>query len=155
MKQIPFWEWWTVVIATTALAFLCDHFFGIGRYLTEVDSTGISTFIIGIYLASTAVAGWYSYTIQFQGKYITEQSMQPLWFCADAMLAIGMMGTLVGFIVGLEGFTSVDANSADEIKQVISKMASNMGIALITTLTGLICSTVLKTQLVLIESRNE
>jgi hypothetical protein len=152
--MIVFWEWWTIVIGSTAFAILCHALFDIGRYLTEVDGTGISTFIIGIYVISTSVAGWYAYVIQFRSQFIRKKSMLPLWYAVDSMLAIGMMGTLVGFIAGLEGFNNVDANSAAEIKKVIAEMAANMGVALITTLTGLVCSTVLKAQLVLIESRN-
>lgn len=152
--RIIFWEWWTIVIGTTALAFLADNLFGVSRYVTEVDGTGISLFIIAVYVVSSLVAGWYSYLIQFRQQAISKRSLSPLWYSTDAMLAIGMMGTLVGFIAGLEGFNNVDAESADQIKQVIAEMAANMGIALITTLTGLICSTVLRGQLVLIESRN-
>lgn len=152
--MIVFWEWWTIAIGTGALAFVLEGLFNISRYLTEVDNSGISTFIIGIYLVGTVVAGWYAYLIQFRKEHIKKKSMLPLWYTADALLALGMVGTLVGFIAGLEGFINVDAESASEIKKVIAEMAANMGIALITTLTGLICSTILKGQLILIESRN-
>ena len=64
-----------------------------------------------------------------------------------------MVGTLVGFLVVLTTtFTNITGYTPEELKDVIGALASGMGIALITSLTGLLSSIVLKFQLVLLDS---
>jgi biopolymer transport protein ExbB/TolQ len=67
-----------------------------------------------------------------------------------------MVGTLVGFLIVLTTtFQNIDQTNAAEIKRIISELASGMGIALITSLTGLISSIIMKFELVMLESENE
>ena len=64
-----------------------------------------------------------------------------------------MVGTLVGFLIVLTStFTSIEGYTPEELKTVIGELASGMGIALITSLTGLLSSIILKFQLVLLDS---
>ena len=71
------------------------------------------------------------------------------------MLSLGMVGTLIGFIVVLSSaFGSIDVANPAELKQVIASLATGMGTALVTTLVGLVHSIVLKVQLVQLEEGN-
>jgi hypothetical protein len=71
-------------------------------------------------------------------------------------MSIGMVGTLIGFLIVLTTtFTDIDTTSAAAMKEVIGTLASGMGIALMTSLMGLITSIILKLQLVLMENSNE
>ena len=62
------------------------------------------------------------------------------WFLSDAMLKLGLLGTIIGFIfmlVPVSGISDFDSNA---IRNVLQEMSGGMSTALHTTLIGLICS---------------
>ena len=64
-----------------------------------------------------------------------------------------MVGTLIGFLIVLTTtFTNISDYTPEELKSIIGTLASGMGIALITSLTGLLSSILLKFQLVLLDA---
>lgn len=76
---------------------------------------------------------------------------EKLWFMAEVMVAMGMIGTVTGFMLMFgEAFANLDTSSPETISAVLTDMASGLGVALVTTLTGLICSFTLKSELVFI-----
>jgi flagellar motor component MotA len=78
-------------------------------------------------------------------------SNEKFWFVAETCMAIGMMGTVLGFILMLGGsnLESIDPTDVEGMKNVIGQLASGMATALLTTLTGLIVSVSLRTQLMI------
>ena len=151
-----FWKWWsTIIIASTLLA-ITEIYVGVTKYLVDMDPTRLSLLIVSIVVLSSLVMGYYAYLIQFRHTRISEQALSPLWFFSDTVLSIGMVGTLVGFLIVLTTtFQNIDQTNAAEIKRIISELANGMGIALITSLTGLISSIIMKFELVMLESENE
>jgi hypothetical protein len=76
------------------------------------------------------------------------------WFITELLLAMGMIGTVIGFILMLGGsFESLNVNDTGSVKNALTDMALGMSTALYTTLVGMVCSQVLKVQLVNVESR--
>jgi len=76
---------------------------------------------------------------------------EKLWFIAEVMVALGMIGTVTGFIMMFgEAFARLDTSDPETISAVLTEMASGLGVALVTTLTGLIASFTLKAELVFI-----
>ena len=65
---------------------------------------------------------------------------------SDMFLSIGMIGTVIGFISMLGGFSSLDVNNAETVQGLIKELGSGMSTALYTTLVGLVCSVFLKIQ---------
>ena len=71
------------------------------------------------------------------------------------MLALGMIGTVAGFILMLgSSFEGLDVEDTASLKSTLTAMALGMSTALYTTLTGLIFSQFTKIQLVNLESRD-
>lgn len=73
-------------------------------------------------------------------------SHQVGWFITGLMVKLGLLGTVVGFILMLgtvEGLATVDLN---DIKNLMQQMTEGMGIAMNTTLVGLVASVVLGMQ---------
>jgi hypothetical protein len=68
------------------------------------------------------------------------------WFVADAMLKLGLLGTVIGFILMLSSIQSIDSFDVDTLKGALIAMSSGMGIALFTTLFGLVGGILLKLQ---------
>ena len=74
------------------------------------------------------------------------------WFISESCLALGMVGTVTGFLIMLgTAFANVDVSNAVTLQQALSDMATGMSTALWTTLVGLVCSLIIKVQLVNLE----
>lgn len=73
------------------------------------------------------------------------------WFITGLMIKLGLLGTVVGFIMMLgtvEGLATVDLK---DIKNLMQQMTQGMGIAMNTTLVGLIASMLLGIQYLLLD----
>jgi hypothetical protein len=68
------------------------------------------------------------------------------WFVADLLLSLGLLGTVIGFIVMLGPISGLDAGDQGAIKGALAAMSGGMAVALYTTLTGLIGGMLLKIQ---------
>ena len=151
-----FWKWWTTIVMVGICAGLLEYYIGASSFVWERDPTKISLGILLIFTIVSAVVGYYSYLIQFKYEKISDQKLQPLWFFSETVMSIGMVGTLIGFLVVLTTtFVDIDTTSTQEMKRVIGNLASGMGIALLTSLCGLISSILLKFELVLLDTENE
>jgi len=133
------WHWWFVVnVGLLALA-LGQLKFDLFNLLLAADSTYLTFVIIGV-TCLTTVAMYFKIT-------------DAHWFAADAVLSIGMVGTLFGFLMVLgQSFGDIDTSSVASMTEAISTLASGMSTALVTSLVGLIASLWLKLQLVILES---
>ena len=67
-------------------------------------------------------------------------------FISDALLKLGLLGTIVGFILMLLPIGELKGFEASGMQQLLSQMSGGMGVALYTTLAGLVTSTLLKFQ---------
>ncbi len=67
-------------------------------------------------------------------------------FASDVLLKLGLLGTIVGFILMLIPVGEVEQFDPSLMQQLLSSMSSGMAVALYTTLAGLITSTLLKLQ---------
>jgi len=133
------WKWW--FIANVGLiALTVGHFkFDLSQLLLDADSTYLTFVIIGISLLTSAT------------MYFKQTDMH--WFASDAVLSIGMVGTLFGFLLVLgQSFSEIDTSSIESMTEAISTLASGMSTALVTSLVGLVASLWLKLQLVILES---
>jgi hypothetical protein len=68
------------------------------------------------------------------------------WFVADLLLSLGLLGTVIGFIVMLGPISGLDASDQSAIKNALAAMSGGMAVALYTTMTGLIGGMLLKIQ---------
>lgn len=67
-------------------------------------------------------------------------------FTSDALLKLGLLGTVVGFILMLLPVGEIEEFDPTIMQQLLSAMSGGMAVALYTTLAGLITSTLLKFQ---------
>lgn len=68
------------------------------------------------------------------------------WFVADLLLSLGLLGTVIGFIVMLGPISGLDTTDESAIRGALAAMSGGMAVALYTTLTGLIGGMLLKVQ---------
>jgi hypothetical protein len=142
--MIKFWKIWTIAVLMVFAS-------GLGIYMDahifvlENDFTYLSFVNLGILVLFTTVCLVQTFMKSFKAS-------DTQWFFADAVLSIGMVGTLAGFLAVLYStFQGLDVSDTDSMKTAIETLATGMGTALLTSLVGLVASLVMKFQLVIIE----
>lgn len=142
-----FWKLWTIAILMLAGSYLAFHLGGFSFVLAN-DFTYISLINIGILWVATTVV-----LFKAQRGIVTTTDSQ--WFWADAVLSLGMVGTLAGFLMVLYStFQGLDVGDVESMKEAIETLASGMGTALLTSLVGLVSSIIMKYQLIVLEEGN-
>ena len=68
------------------------------------------------------------------------------WFVADLLLSLGLLGTVIGFILMLAPISGLDTTDESAIKGALAAMSGGMAVALYTTLAGLVGGMLLKVQ---------
>ena len=68
------------------------------------------------------------------------------WFVVDILIRLGLVGTIIGFILILQSLTEGPAPQGDDIRTLLISMSGGMGTALYTTLAGLVSATLLGIQ---------
>jgi|TARA_Y100000994_G_C15410156_1_gene325483 hypothetical protein len=137
-------RWW-LIFCLTILAGGIAIYFDIHKELYKADQTKISFLILTIFILTSI---WIGVVTKLQ-----DRTVELGWFIAEACLALGMIGTVTGFLLMLNGaFTQIDLSNPTTIQNSLVNMALGMSTALYTTLTGLICSLALKIQLVNVEN---
>ncbi|HCU88768.1 MAG TPA: hypothetical protein DGR97_02430 [Gammaproteobacteria bacterium] len=73
------------------------------------------------------------------------------WFIVDILLKLGLVGTIIGFILMLGSIANTTSLDVNTMQKVLHQMSSGMGTALFTTLAGLIGSILLGLQYLLLD----
>ena len=68
------------------------------------------------------------------------------WFVADLLLSLGLLGTVIGFVLMLAPMSHLDGGDQNAIRAALAAMSGGMAVALYTTLAGLIGGMLLKVQ---------
>ena len=74
------------------------------------------------------------------------------WFIADIMIKLGLLGTIIGFILMLGSVANITDFDVTTMQKILRHMSSGMGTALYTTLTGLVCSLLVSMQYQMLDS---
>ena len=140
-------RWWLTICVLGVLVYF-SYANGWLLPLYEKDATMITYLITVIFGATTLSLGYKSFL-----KKQFENEVE--WFVSDAVLTLGMIGTIIGFMIMLVGtFDTVEFTAVENIRAVLSSMSKGLYTALSTTLLGLISSVILKIQLVTYNATN-
>tara|TARA_B100001057_G_scaffold500183_1_gene613974 strand:- start:2526 stop:2996 length:471 start_codon:yes stop_codon:yes gene_type:complete len=136
---------WVALITITFFGFFILHMFDLWSALYDADKTKISFLIIIVWLIASAFV---LYKI-FKPKEVYDEM---LWFTAESMITLGLIGTVSGFLIMLySSFEGIDVTSTESLTESLGQMATGMSTALTTTLVGLGSSLNLKCQLMIYE----
>ena len=142
-----FMYWWLVTVIQAILVGITVYLGSI-EFLWNTDVTKLSFLTIGLWLATSVLIGY--------GSYNQKTTYDTSWFIAESCMTVGMIGTVIGFMLMLgSSFVNIDPSNIESMKQVITEMAAGMSTALLTTLTGLVASLFLKIQIVVQEYSND
>jgi len=134
-----FLKWWVIVAGTlTGIGFLIVY--NCINYVNEADVTKLSFVIFALFIHSTVQVG--------RSTYYGIDKLSVPRFMVGAMTKIGMLGTVLGFIMMLSTCLSgASLQNVQAMQITMSNMTSGMSTALVTTAAGLICSLILQLQI--------
>lgn len=170
-----FWAWAGAAgVALFTAWWLQTH--GWWKALVEGDPSGISLGIIALAVVVTGWCGRRAWWLQAQarpgsalrrahaldrarspdlaGALLTERCHGPhetAWWFAAAAIKLGLLGTVVGFIVMAMQIGRLPSFDLDQVQTLLKQMTAGMAIALYTTLVGLIANLWLGLQLLLLD----
>ena len=139
-------KWW-LIFCLTLLGFGTLYYFNLHSQLYYADVTKLSFLIIIIFMFTSVWIG--KKTFNLEKTSVTDENISVGWFIAESCLALGMVGTVTGFLYMLgTAFENIDVSNSLTLQDALASMAKGMSTALYTTLTGLIASLIIKVQLV-------
>jgi len=139
-------KWW-LIFCLTMLGFGTLYHFNVHSLLYYADVTKLSFLIIIIFMFTSIWIGRKTYDLDTTS--VVDDTIDVGWFVAESCLALGMVGTVTGFLYMLgTAFENIDITDATTLQDALASMAKGMSTALYTTLTGLIASLIIKVQLV-------
>lgn len=140
---------WYLIICIQVVLLSISIYFNAHKLLWEHDQTKLSFGIVLLWFVGTILIGiWHT------KKTATDIHINAKvgWYLAETCLALGMVGTVAGFLLMLgNAFEHIDVTNTQSLQTALSSMALGMSTALYTTLVGLIASIFLKSQLVNLE----
>ena len=141
-------KWW-LIFCLTILGFGTLYHFEVHSLLYYADVTKLSFLIIIIFMFTSIWIGRKTYDLETTSVNCLDDTIDVGWFVAESCLALGMVGTVTGFLYMLgTAFENIDVTNATTLQDALASMARGMSTALYTTLTGLITSLIIKIQLV-------
>lgn len=137
--------YWLTVVCCIILGAAFAQYFQLWHTMNAKDATKISWLICGITIATSTAIG-----IVIYNRLQTLHRMNILWYVSDAVITLGMIGTVFGFLIMMgSGFNTIDVTNTASMQKTIQSVGSGMGTILVTTVMGLISSLLLKLQLVI------
>jgi hypothetical protein len=73
-------------------------------------------------------------------------------FASDTIMKLGLLGTIIGFIIMLAPIAGLDASDKSMMKSSMGLMSDGMAVAMYTTLAGLVGSILLKIQYYMLDT---
>ena len=139
-------KWW-LIFCLILLGIGISYHFNLHSLLYYADVTKLSFIFITIFIFTSVWIG--RKTFDLEKTSVTDDNINVGWFIAETCLALGMVGTVTGFLYMLgTAFENIDITDATTLQDALASMAKGMSTALYTTLTGLIASLIIKVQLV-------
>lgn len=122
---------------------------GLVGVLLEGDKSRLSWLILAIWLGMSARWLFLLRRIESTDAIAEDDMVRWLnhgWFAADSVLKIGLLGTIIGFILMLAPIGELTSFDASSLQSALAAMSAGMAVALYTTLTGLIANIILRFQ---------
>ena len=148
MKRPEFFRWWLFFCLIAGGVYFAN-FFGVITTIYENDVTYLTSVIAFIFTVATCWVGYRTWLFNYRDTY-TDTKLG--WFTGEVMFALGMIGTLIGFMVVFgDALAHLDLNNQENKVKIIADMGIGISTAVTTTLVGLISTILLWIQLVNLE----
>lgn len=148
------YKWW-FIFCSCLVGSMFVQGFGMWMALWHADATKISFALIALFLGVSCFIGYEIRQVKQSVLNIPKVNLElpSLWNASEAMNALGMIGTLGGFLIMLnQAFGgNINVTDADAARKLIASAALGLSTSACATLVGLVCATLTKLQLVILE----
>ena len=138
-----------IVIAVVGLS--VGLYYITNGWITIYDRSFVSYIIVALFIYATVTCGW-STMILNKSKF-DEDELRNVnrvndrgWFLSGQSVNLGLIGTVVGFMIIGSGFFGLDINNKESIERLITTMGMGVSTALFTTLLGQLSNIMLQFQ---------
>jgi hypothetical protein len=142
-----FYFWWLSILLIDTSLFWAYHM-GFVAKIWYTDITMLSLVILLIFFGTNIKLGWISYYLG--SNLVTKEQLvketNTVWFLSEIVMAIGMLGTVIGLIHMLSVNFVGDPTNTTALQGTLSNMWGSMGLALYVNAVGLVASIILKLQ---------
>ena len=135
---------WLIMASVTVAGLFILWQVGLLNQIWMNDASFISSVIFILFFCTSSYLGLSTWRITKGESSSTYEELG--WFSSELCMGLGMLGTVIGLIMMLSGFDSLDANNFDSVQQLLTDIGGSMGTALYTTVTGLACGINIKIQ---------
>jgi len=143
----PFLRWWGIFTLSMVGFFLCRNY-GFTDYCIAEDASYICITVFWLYMLQSMLCcrATYQFCKQTVSTAVTKAQLDLGWFVSELCLNLGLLGTLIGFVMMLSGFRTLSIDDPSTSQALLTQLGKSMATALLTTVTGLVCGMVLKFQ---------
>ena len=159
MKYSAFLKWWLFFTLTVVIGIFA-YYTGILAIIWQKDASYISYFTMLIFYTTSLICGSHIYRLcgttlepVLIGMAKSKATLKSFerheeigLFVSELCLNLGMLGTIIGFVMMLSGFDGLDIAKQQTVQALLAELGESMATALYTTLVGLICGQLLKIQ---------
>lgn len=138
-KAVKLAAWAAGALAITGSAYF-SYEIGLLHALNDADKSKLSWANIAIFTIFYWRLGWLLLKDLRKGSAIDDKSLDPGYEAAEYCMGIGMLGTVIGFILMTASMAGVDFSNIENVKQMFSVATQGMSTALMTTAVGIVAS---------------
>ena len=125
--------------------------------IVSSDKSYITSFILVLFFVISMHCFYHTFIIsdELNKAHIIKKTVgfyEFGWFCSDIMLKLGLIGTVIGFIIMLGSLSDITTFDVTLLQGVLTTMGSGMGVALYTTLSALVAGVMVAVQYYNLES---
>lgn len=184
-KSAPqrFLQAWTLLISLMCFGLYVLHDLNTLSLIVRLDRSYMVLLILALLLVATVFCGWQLASVtrrsmrlqaglpehqqlaveepQARDQWL-ELAADPIrrqveigWFLADLAIRLGLLGTIIGFILIFGSLNTIRVDGHDELRTLLIAMSGGMGTALLTTLSGLVTASILSIQYLLLDHASE
>lgn len=140
-KKVIIW-WVSILLIGTGIFWA--NYFGVIQTIWTNDSTKLASVAAAVFVAANLALGWAAWQNAISpDNPIIRKVTDYCWFLSEMLMALGMLGTVIGLIHMLQ-INAAAGGAVDPT--MIAGMWKAMGLALYTNAVGLVGSIVLKFQ---------
>lgn len=147
-----FLRWW-FIICLVLLGCGVAQYYGLFVLLWQVDQTKLSFFTLGLFAVISLFIGHLAWVGRADDTLI-KPHLDLCWLVSEILMGLGMLGTLIGFLILLHSAVSTTVGSSSDfvaIQKMISAMSIGFSTSATTTIVGLATSLLVKLEMVNLE----
>ena len=113
MNKFITWKW-VVLTSVTLFGIFVLHMFDMWTALWNADKTKLSFFILALWGISSLSVILHAYKPKLINRDL-------LWFATEAMVSLGLIGTVCGFLIMLySAFSNIDVSNTESLTLALS-----------------------------------